>query len=158
MVVLSETGSMPARIEARENQGPARLRRDRSREQARAERPRRHPSAGASQPSLMRVKAVMRIIVTCAIVAAVVALTQAQTVKPTFEVASVKPCVPVAADAGKGTGGNYTASPGRVSLQCYLVRNLIDVAYAINSDVKDPADPLKAWSASAAMCRVKLSG
>jgi uncharacterized protein (TIGR03435 family) len=95
---------------------------------------------------------VMRIIVTCAMSVVVVAMTSplrgtaaAQSAAPKFDVASIKPCAPVAPDAGKGGGGSYTGSPGRVNLQCFPLRGLIDMAYVTNTDSTDPANPLKAW-------------
>jgi bla regulator protein BlaR1 len=63
-----------------------------------------------------------------------------------FEVASIKPCEaqPVPPGARSG-GGNGSFSPGRAYLSCFVVKNLISVAYINQRGHVDPADPLNNW-------------
>ncbi len=64
-----------------------------------------------------------------------------------FEVASVKPCEmgAVVPGARSGGGGSGSFSPGRVHLDCFVVKNLIDQAYVANRDAKNPNDVISAW-------------
>ena len=64
-----------------------------------------------------------------------------------FEVASIKPCEPgpAAPGARSGGGGSGSFSPGRVHLECFVVKNLIDTVYVANRDARNPNDLINAW-------------
>jgi bla regulator protein BlaR1 len=66
--------------------------------------------------------------------------------RPTFELASVKPCEPQPVSPGsRNGGGSGSFSPGRVYLSCFVVKNLISGAYVNQRAQKDPADGLDNW-------------
>lgn len=63
-----------------------------------------------------------------------------------FEVASIKPCEPQPVPpGGRSGGGNGSFSPGRAYLSCFVVRNLIDMAYIHQRGRGDQDDPLLNW-------------
>ena len=63
-----------------------------------------------------------------------------------FEVASIKPCEPQPVPpGGRSGGGNGSFSPGRAYLSCFVVRNLIDMAYVQQRGRSDQGDPLLNW-------------
>jgi bla regulator protein blaR1 len=63
-----------------------------------------------------------------------------------FEVASIKPCEPQPVPpGGRSGGGSGSFSPGRAYLSCFVVRNLIDVAYVNQRTRTDRDDPLLNW-------------
>jgi uncharacterized protein (TIGR03435 family) len=64
-----------------------------------------------------------------------------------FEVASIRPCEPGPAEPGarSGGGGSGSFSPGRVHLDCFVVKNLIDTAYVANRDARNSNDLINAW-------------
>jgi len=63
-----------------------------------------------------------------------------------FAVTSIRPCAPeaVAPGARSGGGGNGSFSPGRVYLNCFIVKNLITSAY-VNPRGAGPDDPLNRY-------------
>jgi uncharacterized protein (TIGR03435 family) len=74
---------------------------------------------------------------------------QAAAAKPAaqkFEIASLKPCEPQPVPpGGRSGGGNGSFSPARAHLNCFVVRNLIEMAYINNRESPDPSDPINAW-------------
>jgi bla regulator protein blaR1 len=63
-----------------------------------------------------------------------------------FEVASIKPCEPQPLPpGGRSGGGNGSFSPGHAYLSCFVVRNLIDVAYVNQRRRPDRDDPFLNW-------------
>jgi uncharacterized protein (TIGR03435 family) len=60
---------------------------------------------------------------------------QTSTATPKFEVASIKPCrtgdLP---PGGRSGGGNFSTSPGRLSIRCMTVENLINISFRNGND------------------------
>ena len=73
-------------------------------------------------------------------------VSQSSTRSQTFDVASVRPCAQAsAAPGGRSGGGNGSFSPGRVDLNCFLVRNLIQTAYVNPRAGGQADDPLNRY-------------
>jgi uncharacterized protein (TIGR03435 family) len=83
------------------------------------------------------------------------AATQDPASRPKFEVASIKPCDPQPVPPGGRTGGGGSGqfSPGRAYLDCFVVRNLVSVAYIGNRAQKDASSPLNNWPGMAGFVR-----